>query len=88
VNSDAIKSGFNWSHYNNPAVDKMIAKANHTADDAKRNALYEQVSMQLVKDTMYLPMWDSNFPFTMQPQVKGVTTTLNGYLMFHTATVS
>ena len=88
VNSDAIKSGFNWSHYDNPKVDQMIAKANHTADDAQRNALYEQVSMQLMKDTMYLPMWDSNFPFTMQPQVKGVTTTLNGYLMFHTATVS
>jgi hypothetical protein len=46
------------------------------------------VSMQLMKDAMYLPMWDSNFPFTMQPSVKGVTTTLNGYLMFHTATVS
>ena len=88
VNSDAIKSGFNWSHYNSPKVDQMIAKANFTADDAKRNALYEQVSMQLMKDAMYLPMWDVNFPFTMQPQVKGVTTTLNGYLMFHTATVS
>jgi peptide/nickel transport system substrate-binding protein len=88
VNSDAIKSGFNWSHYNNPKVDAMIAKANFTADDAKRSALYEQVSMQLMKDAMYLPMWDVNGPFTMTQAVKGVHTTLNGYLMFHSATAS
>jgi peptide/nickel transport system substrate-binding protein len=88
VNSNAIKSGFNWSHYNNPHVDSMIAKANFTADDAKRDALYEQVCMQLMKDAMYLPMWDVNGPFTMTPAVKGVHTTLNGYLMFHSATVS
>ncbi len=85
MNSNAIKSGFNWSHYNNPHVDSMIAKANFTADDAKRNAIYEQVCMQLRKDAMYLPMWDVNGPFTMTPAVKGVHTTLNGYLMFHSA---
>ncbi|MEP7022670.1 MAG: ABC transporter substrate-binding protein, partial [Actinomycetota bacterium] len=88
VNADAIKSGFNWSHYNNPKVDAMIAKANFTAADDKRGALYEQVSMQLMKDAMYLPMWDVNGPFTMAPAVKGVHTTLNGYLMFHSATAS
>jgi peptide/nickel transport system substrate-binding protein len=44
--------------------------------------------MQLMKDAMYLPMWDVNGPFTMVPAVKGVHTTLNGYLMFHSATVS
>ena len=26
VNSNAIKSGFNWSHYDNPKVDSMIAQ--------------------------------------------------------------
>jgi peptide/nickel transport system substrate-binding protein len=87
VNSDAIKSGFNWSHYDNPKVDAMIAKANATADDAQRNALYEQVSVTLMQDAMYLPMWDVNFPFTMAPTVKGLHTTLNGYITFHTATV-
>ena len=28
VNSDAIKSGFNWSHYDNPKIDALIAQAN------------------------------------------------------------
>ena len=38
----------------------MIAKANATADAGQRNAIYEQVSMTLMKDAMYLPMWDVN----------------------------
>ncbi len=87
VNSNAIKSGFNWSHYDNPKIDAMIARANATADDAKRDALYEQVSVTLMKDAMYLPMWNVNEPFTMAPTVKGLHTTLNGYITFHSATV-
>jgi peptide/nickel transport system substrate-binding protein len=87
VNSNAIKSGFNWSHYDNPKVDSMIAKANATADDAARAAMYEQVCMTLMKDAIYLPMWDVNEPFTMAKSVQGLHTTLNGYITFHTATV-
>lgn len=87
VNSDAIKSGFNWSHYNNPAVDKMIAKANTTAADASRNSLYEQVGTKLMKDSMYLPLWDVAGAFTMSPRVKGLHQTLNGYLAFHSASL-
>ena len=87
VNSDAIKSGFNWSHYDNPTVDAMIAQANATADTSARNALYEQVCVTLMKDAMYLPLWDVNEPFTMSPSVAGLHTTLNGYITFHSASV-
>lgn len=87
VNSDAIKAGFNWSHYDNPKIDAEIAQANRTADDGKRATIYEQVSMTLMRDAMYLPMWNVNEPFTMAPSVKGLHTTLNGYITFHTATV-
>lgn len=85
VNSDAIKSGFNWSHYANPSVDAMIAKANETADEGKRNALYEQVGQTLMKDAIYLPLWDVNGAFTMPPTVKGLHPTFNGYITFHSA---
>lgn len=88
VNSNAIKSGFNWSHYAKPAVDKTIAKANATADDSARDALYQQVGETLMKDAMYLPLWDVNGAFTMAPSVKGLHPTFNGYLTFHSATVA
>jgi peptide/nickel transport system substrate-binding protein len=83
ANSDAIKSGFNWSHYSNPLVDAKIAKANATAADATRNTLYEEVGTTLMQDAMYLPLWDVNGAFTMAPSVKNVSTTLNGYILFH-----
>ncbi|NUR98599.1 MAG: hypothetical protein HOV67_25505 [Kribbellaceae bacterium] len=87
VNSNAIKSGFNWSHYANPAIDKLIAKANSTAADATRNGLYEQVGSTLMRDSMYLPLWDVAGAFTLSPKVKNLHQTLNGYLAFHSATV-
>ncbi|MFD3406419.1 ABC transporter substrate-binding protein [Kribbella sp. NPDC058693] len=87
VNSNAIQSGFNWSHYANPAVDKLIAKANATAADATRNGLYEQVGAKLMQDSMYLPLWDVAGAFTLSPKVQNLHQTLNGYLAFHSATV-
>jgi peptide/nickel transport system substrate-binding protein len=88
VNSNAIQSGFNWSHYANPAVDKLIATANATAADATRNGLYEQVGVKLMKDSMYLPLWDVAGAFTLSPKVQNLHQTLNGYLAFHSATLA
>jgi peptide/nickel transport system substrate-binding protein len=65
----------------------MIAKANTTAADASRNSLYEQVGTKLMKDSMYLPLWDVAGAFTMSPRVKGLHQTLNGYLAFHSASL-
>ncbi|MEU8223310.1 ABC transporter substrate-binding protein [Kribbella sp. NPDC048915] len=87
VNSNAIKSGFNWSHYANPAIDQLIAKANATAADPARNALYQQAGDTLMRDSMYLPLWDVAGAFTLSPKVKNLHQTLNGYLAFHSATV-
>ncbi|GAA3559220.1 ABC transporter substrate-binding protein [Microlunatus spumicola] len=86
VNSAAIESGFNWSHYDNPAVDKMIAEANATADEAARNALYEKVGQTLMTDAIYLPLWDVNGAFTTPTDVQGLHPTFNGYVTFHSAT--
>lgn len=66
----------------------MIAKANATAFDNARDALYQQVGETLMKDAMYLPLWDVNGAFTMAPSVKGLHPTFNGYLTFHSATVA
>lgn len=85
ANSNAIASGFNWSHYANPTVDNLIAKANATADEAARNALYEQVCTILMTDAMYLPLWDVNGAFTTTKAVQGLKTTLNGYILFNGA---
>jgi peptide/nickel transport system substrate-binding protein len=88
VNSDAIKSGFNWSHYDNPKIDTMIAQANRTAGTTARDSLYEQICTDLMQDAIYLPLWNVNDPFTMTPSVSGLHTTLNGYVTFHSAALA
>jgi peptide/nickel transport system substrate-binding protein len=87
VNSNAIASGFNWSHYANPEMDAAIAKANSTADDTTRNSLYEDISTTLMTDAIYLPLWDVDGAFTTGSSVAGLHETLNGYLTFHSATL-
>jgi peptide/nickel transport system substrate-binding protein len=88
VNSNAIKSGYNYAHYSNSTVDAMIAKANATPDDAARNSLYETVGTTLMNDAIFLPMWDVTGSFTTANNVQGLKTTLNGYIMFHKARLS
>jgi peptide/nickel transport system substrate-binding protein len=88
ANSNAIKAGFNWAHYNNPTVDKTIAKANLTADETARNTLYQNVSDTLMKDAVYLPLWDVNGLFTVSKKVQGLKPTLNGYILFHNVRLS
>jgi peptide/nickel transport system substrate-binding protein len=85
VNSNAIKSGFNSSHYSNHKVDTAIAKANATASDSARGALYEQIGETLMEDAMFLPLSDVNGSFSTTSQVKGLQPTLNGYILFHSA---
>jgi peptide/nickel transport system substrate-binding protein len=85
VNSNAIKTGFNWSHYSNPEIDAMIAKANITPDEQARDGLYQTISTKLMDDAIYLPLWDVNGAFTTARNLSGLKPTLNGYILFHTA---
>jgi peptide/nickel transport system substrate-binding protein len=85
ANSNAIKSSYNYAHYSNPTVDTMIAKANATSGEATRNSMYETIGTTLMNDAIFLPMWDVTGSFTTAPNVEGLKSTLNGYIMFHKA---
>ena len=69
------------------AVPSTIAASTTWPRPDARDSLYEQVSMKLMQDAVYLPLWDVNDPFTMAPGVTGLHTTLNGYITFHAAAV-
>jgi peptide/nickel transport system substrate-binding protein len=88
VNSNQIKSGFNWEHYSNAAMNSAIATANATADAATRNADYEAICMTLMEAAVYLPLWETTGQFTLSSKVSGLKTTLNGYILFNGAKLS
>lgn len=41
---------FNWGWYSNPDVDQMLAEADRTLDDSKRNGIYRAVMRKLMDD--------------------------------------
>ena len=78
------------------AGDLAIAHQAYDRTDALRDLtlvfplqrLREQISTDLMKDAIYLPLWNVNDPFTMAPGVSGLHTTLNGYVTFHAAALA
>jgi peptide/nickel transport system substrate-binding protein len=85
VNSRNIASGFNWAHYNNPAIDTEIAQANAIADTATRTAAYEKVTTTLMDDAIFLPLWNVSGVYSGNANLKNLHFGTTGYSYYHTA---
>jgi peptide/nickel transport system substrate-binding protein len=83
--SSQIKSGFNWAHYDNPAIDSAINKANTIADDTQRTAAYEQITTTLMEAAIFLPLWNVSGVYTGDSNLKNVHFGPTGYSYYHTA---
>ncbi len=81
----AIKSGFNWAHYCNPALDSSILQANSTVDDAARISQYEKVTTKLMEDATFLPLYNVSGVFSTVKNLSGLHFGVSGYALFHTA---
>src|SRR5205085_1440768 len=82
--SDRIGNG-NGAHYANPAVDKMLAAALATGDDAKRAALYDKVVRQLITDVAGLPAFHKKLVLAAKASVDlaSLHTNAEGYPNFY-----
>jgi peptide/nickel transport system substrate-binding protein len=83
--SSQIKSGFNWSHYDNPAIDSAINKANTIANPAARTAAFEQVTTTLMKAAIFLPLWNVSGVYSGSANLSNVHFGPTGYSYFHSA---
>jgi peptide/nickel transport system substrate-binding protein len=88
VSSNQIASGFNWAHYSNPEIDAAIQKANATVDDAKRVAAYEAITTTLMKDAIFLPLWNVSGIYSGVKNLKDVKFGATGYSYYHVASFS
>ena len=82
--SDRIGNG-NGSHYANPDVDKMLADALATGDDAQRATLYDQVVRQLITDVAALPAFHKKLVLAAKASVDmdSLHTNAEGYPNFY-----
>ena len=85
-NSAQIKSGFNWEHYDNPAVDKAITAANEDPNTASRTAKYEAIALTLAKSATIVPIYNLESIVVTQPSVSGIKFTSTGQPLFHRVT--
>jgi peptide/nickel transport system substrate-binding protein len=85
-NSGQIKAGFNWEHYDNPAIDKAIAAANEDVSLASRTSKYEAIALTLAQSATIVPIYNLESIVVTQPTVRGIKFSTTGQPMFHAAT--
>lgn len=64
--------GLATSYYGNPEVDKLLARANSSSDQAARQADYCAASKLIWADAPWIFLWVQKFPMVTTAKVKGV----------------
>ncbi|MGH3273374.1 MAG: ABC transporter substrate-binding protein [Streptosporangiaceae bacterium] len=85
-NSSQIKAGFNWAHYDNPAIDGQIAAANEDSSLASRTAKYEAIALTLAQSATVVPIYNLESIVVTQPSIKGIKFSTTGQPLFHAVT--
>jgi len=81
-NQAKTKSGFNYSNYSNPEVDKLLDAARVSTDDTLRNTNYKKVFDQLAKDLPYFPYVVTTNRFICSGKLQGCALYEDGILRF------
>ena len=84
--SSSIASGFNWSHYTNADVDKLLEQGQQDADMAKRIPYYQKAQIQIMEDAAAIPIWGKRVTIGAKKTVQGMNWTQNIYPIFLTHT--
>jgi peptide/nickel transport system substrate-binding protein len=86
-NSTQIKAGFNWEHYDNPAINTAIAAANADTNDASRVAKYQAIALTLAQSATIIPIYNLESILVTQPDVRGIKFDLTAQPLYHQVTV-
>jgi peptide/nickel transport system substrate-binding protein len=70
--SSQIATGFNFAHYNNPAMDQLLAQAAAVADSTKRNSLYQQASKLVMSDAVIIPIQQKRTVMGLNNKIQGL----------------
>lgn len=84
--TDAI-STFNWMHYSDPEVDRLIAEGQQTSDPATRGPIYVQLNQKIMEDAVMIPIYYKAVVLSVKNGVSGFKFTLNGFPYFYNVTV-
>jgi peptide/nickel transport system substrate-binding protein len=85
--SSQIEQGFNWCHYTNPEVDKLLEQGYIEGDNEKRMALYEQAQILIMDDAPLIPVWGKRQLMAGQKSITGIDFNLSVYPLYYNTTL-
>jgi len=86
--SSQIPQGFNWSHYTNADVDKLLEQGYIETDVAKRLDLYKQAQVKIMDDAPLIPLWGKTSSMAGELSVTGWHFTMNVYPLHYNTSLS
>jgi peptide/nickel transport system substrate-binding protein len=72
-------SGLNWTMVSDPALDKILADAEATADPAKRKPLYMEAQKQVLENGYLIPTFGKSLVLAMDKNIEGLAYSPTGY---------
>jgi peptide/nickel transport system substrate-binding protein len=75
---DQVASGFNWSHFCDPAMDAAIAAADSTPDPQARVSAFSDVFTELNAQALFLPIYDIQSTVVTADGVSGLLFNVDG----------
>lgn len=83
--SSNIEQGFNWSHYRNADVDRLLEEGQVLTDIEKRRPSYEQAQILIMEDAASIPIWGKRVTIGAKKEVAGMAWSQNVYPIFYNA---
>lgn len=83
--SSNIATGFNWCHYTNPDVDKLLEQGYIENDNEKRMDLYKQAQVLIMEDAPCIPMFGKRSSLAGKKSIANLNWTLNVYPLYYNA---
>ncbi|MEA2527047.1 MAG: peptide/nickel transport system substrate-binding protein [Thermomicrobiales bacterium] len=85
--SSQIEKGFNWCHYTNPDVDKLLEDGYVESDNEKRMDLYEQAQVLIMEDAPAIPVWGKRVLLAGKKSITGINWSPRVYPLYYNATL-
>lgn len=85
--SSQIEQSFNWAHYSNPEVDKLLEQGYVEGDYEARMDLYRQAQVLIMEDAPALPVWGKKALLAGDAAIQGIDWNLNVYPLFYNTTL-
>jgi peptide/nickel transport system substrate-binding protein len=72
-------SGLNWTKVSDPALDKILADAEATADPVQRKPLYMEAQKQVLENGYMIPTFGKSLVLAMDKNIDGIAYSPTGY---------